>query len=176
MLSKQNRFRLTAQPGAGKSTLARVIGDEYPSDQKPVTFDADAFRSFYPGYEEIKAHNSRQDEDAIVLADARRWFEMTFDYLTDMGANVIAETGLRPEVTDRYLNVLTTEKDSPKLGTNQPQLPSSPVTKQVSGLRGSGTALQLFTVQNTGEHVMNLFRTVGSARAGDSSRPLCRIQ
>ncbi|WP_194829232.1 zeta toxin family protein [Nocardia sp. XZ_19_231] len=96
---------LTAQPGAGKSTIARRIQQVRALDDPMVFFDADGFRPYHPKYAEAKAH-SWEIEDAVVLGDARRWFEMAFDALTEKGVDFIAETGMRPEVADRYLDRL----------------------------------------------------------------------
>lgn len=110
---------LTAQPGAGKSTIARRIQHERPPGDPIVFFDADGFRPYHPRYAEAKAQ-SWEIEDAVVLADARRWFEMAFDALTEKGIDFIAETGMRPEVAGRYLDRLA-----------QPPAPTEPYRVEI---------------------------------------------
>ncbi|MFE4457139.1 zeta toxin family protein [Nocardia tengchongensis] len=95
---------LTGVPGAGKSTLANRLRQEFPAQSRPVVISPDDYRPFHPGYVAAKQQGWQQ-EDTVTLPDARRWFEMAFDHLAGTRANFIAESSLRPEVVDRYLSI-----------------------------------------------------------------------
>jgi UDP-N-acetylglucosamine kinase len=95
---------LTAQPGAGKSTLSWGIAASFPDDARPVIIDVDSFRPFYPNYVGLRQEHGWQVDD-LVQADARRWLDSSLEYLADRRANVIAEHGLRDrDVTNALLD------------------------------------------------------------------------
>ncbi len=85
---------LTAQAGAGKSTLARDIRSGFPDGARPVIVDVDSFKAFYPGYIELNKEYGVAADD-LVQADARRWLDRALAYLAERRSNVIAEHGLR---------------------------------------------------------------------------------
>ncbi|MGA3539014.1 zeta toxin family protein [Micromonosporaceae bacterium DT194] len=96
---------LTAQPGAGKSTLGRDIREEFSEQARPVIVDVDAFRPFYPNYAKINEDFGLAAGQEITQEDARRWFGQALTYLAEHRVNVIAEHGLRDRtVTDDLLS------------------------------------------------------------------------
>lgn len=97
---------LTGQSGAGKSTIARRIQEEWATDRgAPVVFDADALRPFHPDYLEAK-QQSWEMEDVVTLGDARRWFETLFDASREAGMEMFPESGLREGRFESYVGRL----------------------------------------------------------------------
>lgn len=104
---------LTAQPGAGKSVLARDIRATFPDGARPVIIDVDSFRPFYPGYRDLHKEWGWTADD-LVQADARRWLDQSVAYLAEHRANAIVEHGLRDRhVTDALLNRFASAQPHP---------------------------------------------------------------
>ncbi len=79
---------LRGQPGAGKTVLASRLAGEITG--RPARVDADMFRAFHPAYQQLRAAGDLT-ADALVQADARRWFEMAIEHLAGLRADIIAE-------------------------------------------------------------------------------------
>jgi Zeta toxin len=95
---------LSAQQGAGKSTLARDLRAAFPASAAPVIVDVDSFKAFYPGILDLQRSHGPVADD-LVHADARRWLTQALAHLRDQQVNVIAELGLRNrEVTQEVLS------------------------------------------------------------------------
>jgi UDP-N-acetylglucosamine kinase len=79
---------LRGQPGAGKTVLAARLADE--TTGRPARVDVDMFRAFHPAYQQLRTVGDLT-ADALVQADARRWFEMAIEHLAGVRADILAE-------------------------------------------------------------------------------------
>ncbi|WP_234391483.1 zeta toxin family protein [Nocardia suismassiliense] len=104
---------LGAQPGAGKTSLASIIGESLGPGRRPVLLDFDALRPFYPGYQAIKRRMG-PDGDRLVTDDVYRWLTMAFDYVRAHHSDVLVEhTMANPQQVD---NVVKRFADPPESG------------------------------------------------------------
>jgi broad-specificity NMP kinase len=95
---------LNAQPGAGKTAVARLLRAEFGADDA-VAIEVDGLKAFHPEIDALRRDLGEVAADELVHADARRWLEKSLDYLAnDRRVNVVVEHRLRnPQVTDELL-------------------------------------------------------------------------
>jgi len=87
---------VTAQPGARKTTISRLLQRDLASHGGSVHIDVDSFYAFHPEYRRFQ----REDEltaDDLVHADARRWLDQSIDHLNAQRVNIVLEHGLRSQ-------------------------------------------------------------------------------
>ncbi|WP_331758750.1 zeta toxin family protein (plasmid) [Nocardia sp. NBC_01377] len=92
---------LGAQPGAGKTSLARILTDRGGTDRRPIALDVDALRPFYPGYQKIKRRHGVKG-DRRVTDDVHRWLRMAFEHIRQHRTDLIIEhtLGNMEQITD----------------------------------------------------------------------------
>ncbi|WP_239396296.1 zeta toxin family protein [Frankia sp. CiP3] len=81
---------LIAQPGAGKSRVARQIGTIFDGKGGFIDVDSDRYKPFHPSYEQFMDEN---DRTMVVRTrfDGRRWMHMIQDYARRHRLNTLVQ-------------------------------------------------------------------------------------